>query len=56
MSSYTVAVAGGSGGLGRSITEAIVAAGRYEVVILSRKVEVNPGSVSSHEADGPNTG
>jgi uncharacterized protein YbjT (DUF2867 family) len=56
MSSCTVAVAGGSGGLGRSITEAIVAVGKYEVVILSRKVDVDPGSVSVHQADSPNTG
>ncbi|KAH6668598.1 hypothetical protein F5X68DRAFT_249384 [Plectosphaerella plurivora] len=39
MSSFTVAVAGGTGGLGRSITEAIIADGKYEVVILSRKAD-----------------
>lgn len=35
----TVAVAGGTGGLGRAIVEALVADGK-QVVILSRKVRI----------------
>jgi FlaA1/EpsC-like NDP-sugar epimerase len=34
----TVAVAGGTGKVGRTIVEAIVAAGEHKVVILSREV------------------
>lgn len=34
----TVAIAGGSTGLGRAIVEALKEDGRYNVVILSRKV------------------
>ncbi|KAM0468511.1 hypothetical protein ACHAP7_010809 [Fusarium lateritium] len=34
-----VAVAGGSGSIGRSVVEAILADGKFEVVILSRKVD-----------------
>lgn len=33
-----VAVAGGTGGVGRTIVEGIVATGRHQVKILSRKV------------------
>lgn len=36
--STTVAIAGGSTGLGRAIVEALKKDGRYEVLILSRKV------------------
>jgi len=34
-----VAVAGGSGGLGRTLVEGIQARGTHEVVVLSRKVD-----------------
>lgn len=37
MASTTIAVAGGSGGLGRAIVEALKADGRYEVFVLARK-------------------
>jgi uncharacterized protein YbjT (DUF2867 family) len=37
----TVAVAGGTGKVGRTIVEAIVAAGEHKVVILSREVSVS---------------
>lgn len=33
-----IAVAGGTGNVGRTIVEAIVAAGKHEVKILARKV------------------
>lgn len=33
-----VAIAGGSGGLGRVITEAIAATNKHEVYVLSREV------------------
>jgi len=33
-----VAVAGGTGSIGRAIVEAIVADGEFEVIVLSRKV------------------
>lgn len=33
-----VAVAGGTGSIGRSVVEEIVADGKYEVIVLSRKV------------------
>lgn len=33
-----MAIAGGSGGLGRVITEAIIAAGEHEVFVISRSV------------------
>jgi len=33
-----IAVAGGTGNLGRTIVEALVAAGKHSVKILSRKV------------------
>ena len=33
-----VAVAGGTGGLGRALVDAIIATGKYEVKILSRQV------------------
>lgn len=33
-----VAIAGGSGGLGRVITEAIIATGKHEVFVISRSV------------------
>jgi uncharacterized protein YbjT (DUF2867 family) len=36
----TVAVAGGTGKVGRTIVEAIVAAGKHEVVVLSREVSL----------------
>lgn len=35
-----VAVAGGTGGIGRTIVEEIVATGKHEVKILSRKVSI----------------
>ena len=34
----TVAVAGGTGGLGRAIVEAILKRGKEDVIVLSRKV------------------
>lgn len=34
----TVAVAGGTGGIGRTIVETLVEQGKHKVVILSRKV------------------
>lgn len=34
----TIAVAGGTGNVGRSIVEAIVAAGKHQVIVLSRQV------------------
>jgi uncharacterized protein YbjT (DUF2867 family) len=37
--SSTVAVAGGTGGLGRALIEAILADGKFDVVILARKVK-----------------
>lgn len=37
-----VAVSGGTASLGRAITEAIVALGKYEVIVLSRKVRIPP--------------
>lgn len=33
-----IAVAGGTGGLGRTIVDALVTAGDHEVLVLSRKV------------------
>lgn len=33
-----IAVAGGTGGVGRALVEAIIARGKHEVKILSRKV------------------
>lgn len=38
--SSLIAVAGGTGNLGRTIVEAIVADGKFEVVILGRKVRL----------------
>lgn len=38
--SSLIAVAGGTGNLGRTIVEAIVADGKFEVVILARKVRL----------------
>lgn len=35
-----VAVAGGTGGLGRALVDAIIADGKYELKILSRKVSL----------------
>ncbi|KEZ43212.1 Uncharacterized protein SAPIO_CDS4888 [Scedosporium apiospermum] len=35
-----VAVAGGTGSIGRAIVEAIVADGEFEVIVLSRKVDL----------------
>lgn len=35
----TVAVAGGTGGIGRSIVDAILASGKHDLKILSRKVQ-----------------
>lgn len=37
----TVAVAGGTGKVGRTLVEAIVAAGEHKVVILSREVSLS---------------
>ncbi|KAM6517763.1 hypothetical protein FSOLCH5_006531 [Fusarium solani] len=37
--SSTVAVAGGTGGLGRALIEAILADGKFDVVILTRKYD-----------------
>ena len=37
----TVAVAGGTGKVGRTLVEAIVAAGKHEVVVLSREVSLS---------------
>jgi nucleoside-diphosphate-sugar epimerase len=34
----TVAVAGGTGKVGRTIVEAIIAAGKHQVIVLSREV------------------
>ncbi|KAF1917329.1 hypothetical protein BDU57DRAFT_513529 [Ampelomyces quisqualis] len=39
----TVAVAGGTGGIGKTIVEEIARSGRYEVVVLSRKPSTIPG-------------
>lgn len=39
----TVAVAGGTGGIGRTLVEAILATGKHDVKILSRTVR-NPNS------------
>jgi nucleoside-diphosphate-sugar epimerase len=39
-----VAVAGGSGKLGRAIVDGIVAAGKFEVVIMAREVCVSSSS------------
>lgn len=36
-----VAVAGGTGKVGRTLVEAIVAAGKHEVVVLSREVSLS---------------
>ena len=33
-----VAIAGGTGGLGRTLTEAIAETGKHQVYVLSRKV------------------
>jgi uncharacterized protein YbjT (DUF2867 family) len=41
-----VAVAGGSGGLGRTVVEAIVSSKMYEVFVLSRKVGSHGSSKS----------
>jgi NAD(P)-dependent dehydrogenase (short-subunit alcohol dehydrogenase family) len=38
-----IAIAGGSGHLGRAITEALVAAGKYQVLILARAVSIDSG-------------
>jgi nucleoside-diphosphate-sugar epimerase len=34
----TVAIAGGTGGLGRTLVDAIKARGKHEVLVLSRRV------------------
>ena len=34
-----VAVAGGTGGLGRTVVEAIIASKKHDVFVLSRKVD-----------------
>lgn len=38
----TVAVAGGTGGVGRSLVDAILASGKHNLKILSRKVFTRP--------------
>jgi NAD(P)-dependent dehydrogenase (short-subunit alcohol dehydrogenase family) len=38
----TVAVAGGTGGIGRTIVEELVRQGKHQVLILSRKVWIEP--------------
>ncbi|KAF0316086.1 hypothetical protein GQ607_016695 [Colletotrichum asianum] len=38
----SVAIAGGTGGLGRALVEAIQARGRYQVIVLTRKVSGSP--------------
>lgn len=40
-----VAVSGGTASLGRAITEAIVALGKYKVIVLSRKVHNIPQGI-----------
>ncbi|KAF6810012.1 hypothetical protein CMUS01_13560 [Colletotrichum musicola] len=42
----SVAIAGGTGGLGRATVEAIQARGTHEVIVLTRKVSGNPGGAS----------
>ena len=43
----TVAVAGGTGKVGRTIVEAIIAAGKHEAVVLSREVSISPMCLST---------
>ncbi|KAK2740010.1 NmrA-like family protein [Colletotrichum kahawae] len=38
----SVAIAGGTGGLGRALVEAILARGKYQVIVLTRKVSGSP--------------
>lgn len=48
-----VAVAGGTGGLGRALVEAIAARGKHEVKILSRKVSDNHTTTDYHRLISP---
>jgi uncharacterized protein YbjT (DUF2867 family) len=41
-----VAVAGGTGGLGRMTVEALVATGKHDVKILARKVRIQTSSIN----------
>ncbi|GJC77249.1 bifunctional pinoresinol-lariciresinol reductase [Colletotrichum liriopes] len=43
----SVAVAGGTGGLGRALVEAISAKGKRKVIVLTRKVSGSPGDNSN---------
>lgn len=37
--STTIAIAGGTGNIGKAISDAIVAAAKYKVIVLAREVE-----------------
>lgn len=39
--STTIAIAGGTGNIGKTISDALVATGKYKVIVLAREVEIN---------------
>lgn len=44
----TVAVAGGTGGIGRAIVEVIAEGGKHKIIVLARKVSSKFFSGESH--------
>lgn len=48
-----IAIAGGSGNLGRAIAEAIVAEGKYQVLILARSVSPRAGLTACRKLTPP---
>jgi predicted dinucleotide-binding enzyme len=43
----TVAVIGGTGNVGKTIVDAFLADGKHEVIVITRKVRLNPILLSS---------
>lgn len=39
-----IALAGGSGGVGREILDVLVTTGKHDIVVISRQVEFHPNS------------
>lgn len=42
--STTIAIAGGAGNVGRTISDALIAAAKYKVIVLARQVKTNDHS------------